>query len=97
MICLYSDALLEARGEAEDDSAPKLTANKPPSTPEMDAREAEEMVNSMMRNSSLPDAERSDERLLEEDGSEKLLQDGGGEKLIMPYTKGVVPFVFPLF
>ena len=88
---------MDSRGETDDDSVPKSTAEEPPSTPEMDAREAEEMVNSMMRNSSLPDAERSDERLLEEDGSEKLLQEGGGEKLIMPYTKGVVPFVFPLF
>jgi hypothetical protein len=54
---------------------------KPPSTPEMDAREAEELVNSMMLNSPLPDPERSDERLPEEEGSVKLPKEGGGEKL----------------
>ena len=54
---------------------------KPPSTPEMDARQAEEMANSMMMNSPLPDAERSDERLPEEDRSDKLQKEGGGEKL----------------
>ena len=47
----------------------------------MDAHEAEEMENSMMRNSPLPDPERSDEKLLEEDGSGKLPREGGGEKL----------------
>jgi len=36
---------------------------KPPSIPDMDAREVEEMANSMLLNSPLPDAERSDERL----------------------------------
>ena len=79
----------------------------------MDAREAEEMANSMMRNSPLPDAERSDKKLPEEEG-EKLPEEGGGDmlpeegggeklpeetptgKLIMPCTKGVLPFVFPL-
>ena len=71
----------------------------------MDARQAEEMANSMLLNSPLPDAERSDERLPEGDESEKLSKEGGGEKLpketptgklIMPCTKGVLPFVFPL-
>ena len=46
----------------------------------MDAHEAEELANSMMRNSPLPDAERSDEKLPEEEG-EKLPEEGGGEKL----------------
>ena len=71
----------------------------------MDAHEAEELANSMMQNSPLPDAERSDERLPMGDGSEKLPKEGGNEKLpeetptgklIMPYTEGVLPFVFPL-
>ena len=52
-----------------------------PSTPEMDARQAEEMANSMMRNSPLPDPERSEEKLPEGNGSEKLPKEGGGEKL----------------
>jgi len=72
---------LEARGETEDDSAPKSAVEKPPSTPEMSAHEAEDMADAMLRNSPLPDAERSDERLLEDDGSDKLLEEEGGEKL----------------
>ena len=67
----------------------------------MDARQAEEMTNSMLLNSPLPDADRSDERLPESDGSEKLPEEGGGEKLpeetptgklIMPCTVRVLPF-----
>jgi len=70
----------------------------------MDAHEAEEMANSIMLNSPLPNPERSDEKLPEEEGSVKLPKEGGGEmlpeetptgKLIMPCTKGVLPFVFP--
>jgi hypothetical protein len=105
--------LLEARGGTEVDSAPKPIAVKPPSTPDMDAREVEELANFMMRNSPLLDAERSDEKLPEEEveklpkegGGEKLPEEGGGEKLpeetptgklIMPFTEGVLSFVFPL-
>ena len=67
----------------------------------MDAHEAKEMANSMMWNSPLPDAVRSDEKLPEEEGSEKLPKEGEGEKLpeeistdklIMP-----LPEYFPLF
>ena len=47
----------------------------------MDAHEAEELANSMMRNSPLPDPERSKEKLPEDDGSEKLPKEGGGKKL----------------
>ena len=54
---------------------------KPPSTPEMSAREAEDMADAMLRNSPLPDADRSDERLPEGDGSDKLPKEGGGENL----------------
>ena len=35
----------------------------------------------MLRNSPLPDAERSDERLSEGDGGDKLPEEEGGEKL----------------
>jgi len=80
-LCLFSDALLEARGETEDDSAPKLAVEKPPSTPEMSAHEAEDMADAMLRNSPLPDAERSDERLPEGSGSDKLPEERGDEKL----------------
>ena len=66
---------MDSRGETDDDSVPKSTAEEPPSTPEMDAREAEELTNSMMRNSPLPNPERSNEKLPEEDGSEKLPEE----------------------
>ena len=50
--------LLEARGSAEvTSSVPKPLAQEPPSTIDVDAREAEEMVNSMLRDSPTPDAE----------------------------------------
>ena len=47
----------------------------------MDAHEAEEMVNSMLLNSPLPNLKKSDEKLPEEEGSMKLPEEGGGEKL----------------
>ena len=68
--------LLGASGETEDDSVPKSALEKPPSTPEMSARETEAMVDSMLRDSPLPDAERSDEKLPEDDGSSKLIPEG---------------------
>ena len=58
---------------------------KPPSTLEMSAHEAEEMADAMLRNSPLPDAGRSDERLPEGGGSDKLSEEGGDEKL--PHAK----------
>ena len=71
--------------ESKDDSAPKSDVEKPPSTPEMSAREAEDMADAMLRNSPLPDAGRTYERLLEGSGSDKLPEEGG-EKL--PEEKG---------
>jgi len=50
----------------------------------MDAHEAEEIANSMLLNSPLPDPERSDEKLPEEEGSEKLPAETPTRKLIMP-------------
>jgi len=47
----------------------------------MSAREAEDMADAMLRNSPLPDADRSDESLPEGRGSDKLLEEGGDEKL----------------
>ena len=47
----------------------------------MSAREAEDMADAMLRNSLLPVAERSDEKLPEDDGSDKLPEEEGGEKL----------------
>ena len=39
------------------------------------------MADAMIRNSPLPDAERSDERPPEDDGSDKLPEEEGGENL----------------
>ena len=67
--------------DAEDDSTPKSAMEKPPSTPDMSARETEDMVSSMLWDSSLPDTERSDEKLPEDGGSDKLPEEDDGEKL----------------
>ena len=67
--------------DAEDTSAPKSAVEKPSGTPEMSARETEDMVNSMLRDSPLPNTERSDERLPEDSGIDKLLEEEDGEKL----------------
>ena len=66
--------------DAEDDSAPKSAMEKPPGTPDMSARETEDMVNSMLRDSPLPGTERSDEKLSENGGSNKLPEGEEGEK-----------------
>ena len=47
----------------------------------MSAYETEDMVNSMLRDSPLPDTERSEEKLPEDGGSDKLLKEEDGEKL----------------
>jgi len=67
--------------DAKDDSAPKSAMEKPPSTPDMSACETEDMVNSMLRDSPLPDTERSDEKLSENGGSNKLPEEEDGVKL----------------
>ena len=54
---------------------------KPPSTPEMSAREAENMADAMLRDSPLQDAERIDEGLPQGSGSDKLPEEEDGEKL----------------
>ena len=68
-------------GETEDDSVPKSALEKPPSSPEMSARETKAMVDSMLRDSPLPDTERSDEKLPEDGGSGKLPEEDDGETL----------------
>ena len=47
----------------------------------MSARDAEDMMDSMLRDSPLPDAERSEEGLPRGSGSEKLPEEKDGEKL----------------
>ena len=71
---------------------------KSPSTPEMSARETEDMVDSMLRDSPLPDTERSDEKLPEGGGSDKLPKEDGEKlpeetpagKLVPPCTEKVL-------
>ena len=72
----------------------------------MDDHQAEEMANSMMLNSPLPNLERIDEKLPEEEENMKLSEERGSEKLpeeipigklIMPLPEGVLPFTFLLF
>ena len=54
---------------------------KPPSTPDMSARDAEDMADAMLLDSPLPDAERSEEELPRGSGSDKLPEEKDGEKL----------------
>ena len=53
---------------------------KPPGTPDMSVRETEDMVNSMLLDSPLPDTKRSDEKPPEDGGSDKLPEEDS-EKL----------------
>ena len=72
---------METKGDTKDNSATKSAVEKPPSTPEMSARDAEDMANAMLLDSPLPDTERNNEGLPEGRGSDKLPEDEGGEKL----------------
>ena len=72
---------MDTEGDTKDNSAPKSAVEKPPSTPEMSARDAEDMANAMLLDSPLPDAKRSNEGLPEGSGSDKLLEGEKGKKL----------------
>jgi len=66
--------LLETRGSAEvTSSAPKPLKEEPPSTSDADARAAEDMVNSILRDSPTPDTEKGGEKRPEEISTSKLL------------------------
>ena len=67
--------------EAETHSASQSGVEKPPSTQDMSAQDAEAMANSMLRDSPLPNLERGNEEIPEGDGSGKLLEGGEGKKL----------------
>ena len=67
--------------ETENNSTSQSGVEKPPSTPEMSAHDAEDMVNSMLRDSPLPNLERGNEKIPEDGGSGKLPEGGEGEKL----------------
>ena len=60
-------------------SASQPGLEKPPSTPEMSAHDAEVMANSMLLDSPLLDPERANEEIQEDGGSGRL--PGEGEKL----------------
>ena len=63
----------------------------------MDAHEVEEMVNSMLRDSPTPDAEKGSKKLPEEVGGEKHPEETPTGKLVMPFLRfpfGLVLFVF---
>jgi len=66
---------------AESHSDPQPGLEKPPSTPEMSARDAEVMANAMLLDSPLPNLERATEEIPEDDGSGRLPGEGAGEKL----------------
>ena len=67
--------------EDEDSPTSKSELEKPLSTPDMSAQDAETMANSMLLDSPLPNLERGDEEILEGDGSGKLPEGGEGKKL----------------
>ena len=68
--------------ETEDNSASKSGVEKPPNTPNMSAHDAEAMVDSMLRDSPLPDSERGNEKVPEDGGSDKLPEEEEGEKIL---------------
>ena len=67
---------------------------KLPSTFDVDAREVEEMVNSMMRDSPTLDAEKGSKKLPEEGGGEKCPEETPTGKLVMPFIQ--FPFALVL-
>ena len=68
--------------EADDDLVPKSAMEKPPGTPNMSARDAETMADSMLRDSPLVDSERNNEKVPEDGGSDKLPEEEEGKKLV---------------
>ena len=66
--------------EVEDTSASKSEVDKPPNTPDMSAHDAEAMVDSMLRDSPLPNSERGNEKVPEDNESDKLPEEGEGDK-----------------
>ena len=67
--------------ETENNSASQTGVAKPPSTPDMSAYDVEAMVDSMLRDSPLPNLERGNEEIPEGDGSDRLPKERRGEKL----------------
>ena len=66
--------------KAESHSASLSGVEKPPSTPDMSAQDAEAMANSLLRDSPLPNPERANEEVPEDGGSGRLPGEREGEK-----------------
>ena len=66
---------------AKSHSASQLGLEKPPSSPEMSAHDAEVMANIMLLDSPLLDPKRANEEIPEDGGNIKLPGDGEGKKL----------------
>ena len=66
---------------AESHSASQPGLEKPPSTPKMSAHDAEAMANAMLLDYPLPNLERDNDEIPEDDGSSKLPEGGEGKKL----------------
>jgi len=66
---------------AESHSDPQPGLEKPPSTPEMSARNAEAMANAMLLDSPLPNLEGVNEEIPKDGGSGRLPGEREGEKL----------------
>ena len=67
--------------ETENNSVSQSGVEKPPSTPDISAQDAEAMASSMLRDSPLPNPERANEEIPEDGGSGKLPEGGEGKKL----------------
>ena len=81
-------------GTTEATSAPKPLAQKPPSTLDGDAREVEEMVSSMLRDSPTLDAKKGSEKIPKEGEGKKHLEETPTGKLVMPFLQ--FPFALVL-
>ena len=66
---------------AESYSASQPGLEKPPSTPEMSARDADVMANAILLDSPLLNLERANEKIPEDGESGRLPGEGEGEKL----------------
>ena len=66
---------------AEGNSASHSGVEKPPNTPDMSAYDAEAMANAMLLDSPLPNLERANEEIPEDEGSGRLPREREDEKL----------------
>ena len=66
---------------AESHSASQLGLGKHQSTLEMSAHDVKVMANAMLLDSPLPNLDRANEEILEDDGSGRFSGEGEGEKL----------------